>query len=380
MEGSQLYKRNNRCKDPSCPWKGVWLGGDLCFSTAEALKDLSLEYNATTRQYQDQPGISIKALGFGETCKVEYLMTSPIETGCPIQLPLMSYFHNFVKYFVAQGYERNKTIRGAPYDWRFAPDQLQERGYYGSVKALIEQMYKDGGNKKVTLVAHSMGGPVTLYFLNNVVTQAWKDTYVNAFVPLSGAWSGSSKIVMWQISGERFMEISLLQGLCHFPPNTVLLFRNASRTLPSLLFLLPEPSVRGNAVLVSTRLRNYTAGDYTDLFNDIGHSRAGLVYNSVRGINAGFPPPRVPVYCFYGVGVSTPESFVYDDGFPDSAPREVNGNGDGTVNVWSSEVCLKWRGQQAQPFVSRTFRGVSHNAMTENRDVLDAVGNIVLSV
>ena len=33
-----------------------------------------------------------------------------------------SYFHNMVDYLVSNlGYVRGKTIRAAPYDWRFAP-------------------------------------------------------------------------------------------------------------------------------------------------------------------------------------------------------------------------------------------------------------------
>ena len=41
-------------------------------------------------------------------------------------------------------------------------------------------MYKENGNTKVTLVVHSMGGPVSLYFLTKVVNQQWKDTYIHS--------------------------------------------------------------------------------------------------------------------------------------------------------------------------------------------------------
>ena len=54
-------------------------------------------------------------------------------------------------------------------------------GYYSQVKQLIEEMYAER-SQKVTIVAHSMGGPVALYFLNEVVDQAWKDKHVNAFM------------------------------------------------------------------------------------------------------------------------------------------------------------------------------------------------------
>ena len=35
-------------------------------------------------------------------------------------LPIIPYLKDFVDYFVDQGYERDKTIRAAPYDWRLA--------------------------------------------------------------------------------------------------------------------------------------------------------------------------------------------------------------------------------------------------------------------
>ena len=50
--------------------------------------------------------------GFGGTDSVEYLTDGKFKVG---------YFTEFVKYFEQRGYTRGKDIRGAPYDWRFAP-------------------------------------------------------------------------------------------------------------------------------------------------------------------------------------------------------------------------------------------------------------------
>ena len=36
-------------------------------------------------------------------------------------IPKFPYFNEFVEYFVNREYERGKTIRAAPYDWRLAP-------------------------------------------------------------------------------------------------------------------------------------------------------------------------------------------------------------------------------------------------------------------
>ena len=48
--------------------------------------------------------------GFGNTSSVECL-----DGAC-----LVRYFKTFVDYFVKRGYQRGKTIRAAPYDWRLA--------------------------------------------------------------------------------------------------------------------------------------------------------------------------------------------------------------------------------------------------------------------
>eukprot|EP00731_Ephydatia_muelleri_P033295 Em0027g43a len=151
-------------------------------------------------------------------------------------------FGDTFEYFVDRGYQRGKSIRAAPYDWRLAADQLYVRGYYDNVKSLIEEMYKSNGGRKVTLVTHSMGGPVTLFFLNNVVTQQWKNTYIYAFVPIAGAWSGGNKILLAQMSGMKPPELS--RG--------------------------PKALRMGNAVLVTTPKRSYTANDYEALFRDMG--------------------------------------------------------------------------------------------------------------
>ena len=113
-------------------------------------------------------------------------------------------------------------------------------------------MYMNNGQKKVTLVGHSMGGPVTLYFLTRVVSQVWKDRYVNAFVPLSGAWGGSNSVLQYQISG---MDLSTSIDPCP-PAQNIIIFssfvsnlRSALRSLESMSWMLPEPSLWRDTVL-----------------------------------------------------------------------------------------------------------------------------------
>lgn len=67
----------------------------------------SLQYNTETRQFRDRPRITVSVPGFGGTDSVEFLGFVP-------------YLETFVSYFVDRGYERGKSIRAAPYDWRLA--------------------------------------------------------------------------------------------------------------------------------------------------------------------------------------------------------------------------------------------------------------------
>lgn len=74
-----------------------------------------LHYNNITKEYTNTPGVDVKAPGFGDTDTVEYLDPT-------LHIGTTNYFHNMVDYLVSNlGYVRGKSIRAAPYDWRFAP-------------------------------------------------------------------------------------------------------------------------------------------------------------------------------------------------------------------------------------------------------------------
>lgn len=77
-------------------------------------------------------------------------------------------------------------------------DEQQE--FFSNFKELIEDTYKKTG-MKVTLITHSMGSPMTLYFLNRQ-TQAWKDRYIQSWVSLAGCWAGTVKALKVFIQGK----------------------------------------------------------------------------------------------------------------------------------------------------------------------------------
>ena len=73
-----------------------------------------LRYNSATNQYSNTDGVDTLVPGFGNTSSIEYLdPTTP-------WLEPTQYFHDMVQHFVQLGYEPGKTIRGAPFDWRYS--------------------------------------------------------------------------------------------------------------------------------------------------------------------------------------------------------------------------------------------------------------------
>jgi len=57
--------------------------------------------------------------------------------------------------------------------------------YFVKLKKLVEDTYSANGNKKITLMSHSLGCPYTLIFLNKQ-TKDWKDKYILQWITLSG--------------------------------------------------------------------------------------------------------------------------------------------------------------------------------------------------
>ena len=196
-------------------------------------------------------------------------------------------------------------------------------------------MYEQNKNNKVTLVVHSMGGPVSLYFLTRIVNQEWKDTYIANYITLAGAWCGAN-------GGVR----NLLTGPSPNPFPKIG-FRSLYHSMPSFYYLLPRTSIWEDTVIVTTPTKSYTTNDYEELFSDAGYLQG------FSEISMEWPAPNVPTYCFYGLGDQTPMKFVYEKGFPDTPPTVIYGNGDKTVNQQSSG--LSSMGSQWIPIQKDSF-------------------------
>ena len=225
----------------------------------------------------------------------------------------------------------------------------------------------------ITLIIHSMGGPISLYFLTEVVDQEWKDKYIKQYITLSAVWAGSVKSVRSIISGDN-------EGIFIDKP---IWGRASQRTFETTLWMLPPSGDvwSKDYVLAYTPTKQYTAYDYQELFQSLDYKYGWEMYELLRDKTSSFPAPNVTTYCFYGLGKNTPCQLHYSaHNFPDAPPNVTNcSDGDGTVPERSLRVCERWATQQHYNVTSRSFSPLEHVHVIKNASVISAVSKIIVS-
>ncbi|XP_030059503.1 phosphatidylcholine-sterol acyltransferase [Microcaecilia unicolor] len=320
------------------------------------IDNIRLVYNRTTRRISNAPGVDIRVPGFGKTSSVEYLDNGK----------LAGYLHTMVQHLVNNGYMRDETVRAAPYDWRIVPNKQEE--YFDKLKDLIEEM-RDKYQKPVFLIGHSMGSLYLLYFLKKQ-PQEWKDTYIKGFISLAAPWGGAVKSLLVLTSGDN-QDIPIVSSVK---------IREEQRMTTTNPWMIPTKLAWPEShVFFSSPSYNYTNRDYQKLFKDIDFEDGWYMWEDTKDLLEELPPPGVEVYCIYGTGFPTPETFIYDDTFPHGEPINIiYSDGDNTVHTQSMELCKRWRQQQKKKVHIIELENVDHLSMVFSNVTLSYISEILL--
>ncbi|GLV39147.1 uncharacterized protein CBL_06198 [Carabus blaptoides fortunei] len=368
--GSQLEAKLNKssvvhylCAKTSTDYFNIWLNMELLVPVIIDcwIDNIKLTYDNVTRKTYNAPGVEIRVPGFGSSETVEWLDPSHASSG--------AYFKDIANTLVTLGYQRNLSIRGAPYDFRKAPNENQE--YFVKLKALVEETYLMNANQKIIFIAHSMGGPMSLLFLQKQ-TQAWKDKYIQCLVTLSGAWGGSAKAVKVFAIGDDLGSYALRGSV----------LRAEQITSPSLAWLLPSKLFwKDSEVLVQTEKKNYTISNMEEFFNDLQYPSGWEMRKDTEQYMLDFTAPGVELHCLYGNNVNTVERLFYKPGtFLDGTPTLIYGDGDGTVNIRSLEACQYWAGRQKQQIFNKTLNKIDHMTILRDKQTLDYISDLINSL
>ncbi|KAF5306639.1 hypothetical protein FQA39_LY08828 [Lamprigera yunnana] len=367
--GSRLEAKLNKttavhyvCEKTTSTYYNIWLNLELLapYVIDCWIDNMKLTYNNVTRKTSNVEGVDIRVPGFGETETVEWLDPSHASSGY--------YFKDIGNALVNLGHVRNKTIKGAPYDFRKAPNENEQ--FFKQLKVLIEETVHDNNNTPAIVIAHSMGAPMAIYFLS-LQTQSWKDKYVKCLVSLAGAWGGSVKAVKVYAIGDDLGSYFLRESV----------MRQEQISSPSLAWLLPSPYFWSQTeTLVQTDHKNYSLSNLEDYFSDI-QFRNGWDMKKDTDPYRIHTAPSVEIHCLYGINVPTVEKLYYKPGtWLDGYPTLINGDGDGTVNRKSLEGCLLWQKMQKQPVHVLALSNVDHMMILSHNSVLSYISDLVNSV
>ncbi|CAE7548905.1 LCAT1 [Symbiodinium sp. CCMP2592] len=210
-----------------------------------------------------------------------------------------------------------------------------------------------------------------LAFFNSYVSEDWRAQHIHGWVALSGPWMGGATQIGAYLGG---WTLGLPSWL--IPHDYV---QRVQVNASSGVWMSPHPDAFGEAVLVETPSRNYTAADVPDMLRKIGVKAGG---NQTASLFAKLQKPlaklqhapkNVPLQNWYSTGIRTAEALVFDsdivEGFDKVATTTRYGDGDGLVNLLSlAQVEKVW---PHSPFVStRRFPNCSHFGILSDERVL----------
>ena len=249
----------------------------------------------------------------------------------------------------------------APYDFRFSPGSQDE--YYAALRLLIEDTWRLSGGRRVLLVAHSLGGLMTTYFLNQQ-SDEWKDVYIKALVSLNAPWDGAMVVAQLQAAGDDW-------GMDIIDRNVI---RDQQRSYETGYFLLPHGNTWGpDDVIIQTPERNFTVSDYEEMFDILGHPEGKEMLKRVRPAWDSIHHPGVDFYCWHGYGIPTVSGVVYEAGeWPHGVPQTPMGDGDGSVTTESLTACSRFaRDEHAKGVTDvRGFEGLGHLDLLHHSEVI----------
>ncbi len=353
----------NQTAAPGCPRSGSfqdWYENPhpgTRFSQVCRDELLTLRYDRAAklpmpRRFADQRGVTVRIIDYGQTASA------------PFYRPLYRALERV-------GYTVSRNIRVAGYDARLTPDQ---GGFLRRTKSLIEQTYRQNGDRPVELVGHS-NGPLYAQYLLTHTSHAWRAKYIHGFAPIAGNFPGQGSLYSIVFTGLNIEHFS-------YPTTRANAVSSARMYLssPASYMSAADPTVFGRREVVlkdaATGVR-YTPADYRRLFTDAGLPYARQIANYYIGF-VRFTDrrdyPDVDVTAQRGSGIPTVVGAVLPNLTVGQVvtPKTVFLKRDGDINQedTTNTAIRVWRGMSCHRFSLTDHPGVNHFALPSNPKVL----------
>ncbi|MGH3844405.1 MAG: lipase/acyltransferase domain-containing protein [Pseudonocardiaceae bacterium] len=348
---------------PECPRSGSfedWFRNDHPSTTfSQVCQDrlLTLRYDATSStpmpvRFSNQPGVTVEVENYGTT------------ESAPFYEPLY-------KTLESNGYRRDRDIRVAGYDSRLTPDIGD---FLQRTQRLIEDTYRDNGNRPVHLIGHSNGPVYTQYLLTHT-TGAWRAKYVHGFTSLAGNFPGQGLLYPVLFTGLNIEDFG-------YPTTTDNAASSARlyQSAPSTYLSAADPTIFGDRETViedASTGRTYTPRDYGQLISDANLGWAKDIAEYYLGFVKIAEPgsfPNVDVYAEKGSGVPTVVGArlanLTSGQVVVTSTKLFTRDGDGNQEDITNNAVLAWRAMRCAHFSLTDNPGVDHFSLPSNPNVL----------
>ena len=375
LMGSQIEVRLNGREDPpnwfcrrtNKNWSRLWMIDTMHMLPELAscwLQDMDLTWNATSKTLDPSvPGIDSRATpGWDGAMK--------LDDKSPTLQPLADFLTTSL------GYEAGRDMVAQSYDWRAGPETWMRPGnVYDQMKALIEKTVDSRPDREpIVAWSISLGGPFFSLFLSKHVTEAWKQEYIHAFFSVSGVMSGSVIAPYVSLAGTRFFQA---------PSWLKTALDGVAQSVSSVPWVFPHADAFGDAAIISTPERNYTAKDLGNVLDAVGNKQQGDLYREnldLYGLRCLLP--NVTTYCVTGYGVPTPETILYDENdLKGAQPTNMTmTSGDNCVPVASLRVCDDFGLHQKAPVFPYHMFNKTHAGLMYDPDVVSLFLGVITDV
>jgi lecithin-cholesterol acyltransferase len=352
---------------PGCPRSGSFqdwfMNPDQGTTFSQICRDelLTLRYDRRSHapmrlRFSNQRGVSVHIIDYGS----------------PASAPFYDPLYHALE---AAGYVAGKSIRVAGYDARLTPDM---GGFLRRTKRLVEQTYRQNGDRPVQLIGHS-NGPLYAQYLLTHTSHAWRHRYIHGFSPIAGNLPGQGSLYSILFTGLNIENFTY--------PTTPAQARSSADmylTAPSSWMSAADPKIFGHSEVVvkdAATGRSYTPADWPSLLRaahlrwliPVARHYIGFVKFADR---ADFPD--VDVHAEKGSGIPTvvgavlPNLHVGQVLDPNTATfilRDGDVNQEQTTNlatrVWRKMSCFRYR--------LTNHPGVDHFSLPSNPSVIHAL-------
>ena len=141
-------------------------------------------FDNTTKTYLDFPNVTISLPKFGSLEGAKY-----IDYGLIKKYHIYDSLIKLFDFLHEKGYQEEKNMFVAPYDWRLAP--LGIPTFWPSIIKLVEEAYQKNNKEKVILYGFSCGGALLVKLLGDYVTPEWKEKYIKKAILLAPSFGGT---------------------------------------------------------------------------------------------------------------------------------------------------------------------------------------------